>query len=83
LTVVYVDRTEIREQLLYAQSAAREAESALARVESEKTRLTQDLDMLRAQLAQKDADFRQTFSTLQDIQRQGMEEKNGMRAELR
>jgi hypothetical protein len=75
--------SEVREQLLCAQSSVREAESALNRVEQEKQRLTNDLDLSRSQLAQKDADLRQTLTSLQDIQKQGMEEKYSIRAELR
>ena len=74
---------DLREELLRSESTTREAQSALMRSENELSRLTNDVDILRNQLNQKDADLRSTLNSLQEIQRQSLEEKYSIRAELR
>lgn len=73
---------ELREELLRQQSNFREAENTIIRLERDIERLSADLAMTRTQLAQKDADLRNTLNSLSDLQRQYAEEKGALRAEL-
>lgn len=75
-------KNELDAEILRANSRVREVESASARYEKEIDRYTAELDRLREQLTLKDADLRSTINSLQEIQKQGSEEKNGMRSEL-
>jgi len=75
-------KAELDAEVLRATSRVREVESANARYEKEIDRHTAELDRLREQLTLKDADLRSTINSLQDIQKQGSEEKCGIRNEL-
>ncbi len=74
--------SDLREEIIRAQSFSREAESTRLRFEQDTCRLTNEVDSLKSQLLQKDGDLRTTLLSLQEVQRQGGEEKQGMRAEL-
>ena len=76
-------KNELQQEKMRAESRVREVESASARYEKEIDRYSSELDRLREQLTMKDADLRSTINSLQEIQKQGSEDKNGMRAELR
>lgn len=75
-------RQELDAEVQRANSRVREVEAASARYEKEIDRYSTELDRLREQLTLKDADLRSTINSLQEIQKQGSEEKNGMRGEL-
>jgi chromosome segregation ATPase len=74
---------ELQQEIFRIQSLQREAENARDRLEREVERLTNDLNSLREQSLQKDADLRTTLMSLTDLQRQSSEEKAGLRAEIR
>jgi chromosome segregation ATPase len=75
-------RQELDAEVQLANSRVREMESASARYEKDIDRYSTELDRLREQLTLKDADLRSTINSLQEIQKQGSEEKNGIRGEL-
>lgn len=70
------------EELILTQSKLREAENNVRRSEQEASRLTSDLQYMKEQLAQKDADLRSTINSLNDLQRQSFEDKGSLRSEL-
>jgi chromosome segregation ATPase len=76
-------KNELEQEKVRAESRMREMESSSARYEKEIDRYAQDLDRLREQLTLKDADLRSTINSLQEIQKQGNDDKNGIRMELR
>ena len=73
---------ELDAEILRATSRVREVESASARYEKEIDRYNAELDRLREQLTLKDADLRSTINSLQEIQKQGSDEKNTLRTDL-
>lgn len=70
------------EELILTQSKLRESENNAKRSEQEAARLTADIQYLKEQLAQKDADLRSTINSLNDLQRQSFEDKGSLRSEL-
>ena len=76
-------KNELDAEILRANSRLREVENSSARYEKEIDRYNAELDRLREQLTLKDNDLRNTINSLQEIQKSGSEEKNGMRTELR
>lgn len=79
-----VDRktSELREDIVKVQAVLREAEGCNQRQELEVGRLGKELDQTKEQLAQKDADWRSTLNSLNEMQRQVAEERGSSRAEM-
>ena len=75
-------KAEIHEEMVLTQSRQREAENNIQRYEKEICRLSEDIVSLKEQCSLKDADLRSTINSLNEIQRQSLGEKSGMRAEL-
>ena len=74
---------EMREDMLRAGANLKESETAAQRSEQDTSRLTSELERLKDQLQQKDADLRSTMSALNDERRMANEEKSGSRAEFK
>lgn len=64
------------------QSQLKTIEQKLENTERESKRNIEDLESVKAQLLQKDIDFRSTLNSLNEVQRQSAEDKGGLRAEL-
>lgn len=71
-----------REEFLQTQSALREAEKSLERLERDEEKYKAEAEALKRQLSQKEEDLRSTLASLQDVQRSSSEEKSMLRAEL-
>lgn len=75
-------KQELQNEFLRMKSSLLEKESSSERYSQEAARLERDLTALREQLAMKESDLRSTISSLNELQKQGVEEKVEMRAEL-
>lgn len=75
-------KQELQNEFLRMKSSLLEKESSSERYSQEAARLERDLTALREQLAVKESDLRSTISSLNELQKQGVEEKVEMRAEL-
>lgn len=75
-------KSELHSEVVLSQSKLREAEASIARYEKDIERLTKEVDQLKEQSLVKDGDWRNTINSLNEIQRQALEEKTSLRAEL-
>eukprot|EP01038_Epipyxis_sp_PR26KG_P005260 gene5260-7309_t len=75
-------KNEIYEDLLMLQAKLKMIEGSNERYSSDISRLISDTERLKADIQLKDSDLRSALSSMNEIQRQSMEEKNGMRTEL-
>jgi hypothetical protein len=72
-----------KEALMRLESQAREKESLADRLEKETVKLSAEVIELKQQLMQKDSDLRSTLASMQENQRQAMDEKLTLRNQLR
>lgn len=75
-------KIELDSELLQANSRVRELEGIIVRLHADVERQNEELKRANTQLDNKDNDLRSAIISLQEIQKQGSEEKNGIRAEL-
>jgi kinesin family member C1 len=74
--------TDARESVLKSQSDLRESEFAAQRYKEDAEKASSEVEQLKAQLAQKDTDLRNTLGSMQEFQRLASEEKCTLRAEI-
>lgn len=75
--------TNLKESHREAERLLKDADSNAVRNDKELDRLATELQQSKEQLSQKDDDLRSTLKSLQEVQREGSEEKNTLRSESR
>lgn len=75
--------SDLREEIVKMQANLRETEGSAQRQEVEAGRIAKELEQTKEQLTQKDADWRSTLTSLNEMQRQVADERGSSRAEIR
>ena len=74
--------TELQKELVLNKSLLNEYENTVVRQEKEIARINHELEVLKEQCGLKDLDLRSAINSLNEIQRQSVGEKSGLKAEL-